>query len=213
MKKLTIFLASTAAALTLAGTVANAGRATDGDLKILFWQAVSTLNPYLSGGTKEIYSASLTIEPLARYDQTGTLQPWLVTEIPTVDNGGVTKDMTSITWKLKPDVKWSDGTAFTAEDVIFTWQYCTAPDGGCAQKAQFEGIKSVEAPDAHTVKVTSPSRNTTPTAPSSAPSSRSSRRRNSRIASVPRLRAAPRPTLAPSAPAHSSSRNSSRTTW
>lgn len=154
MKKLTIFLASTAAALTLAGTVANAGRATDGDLKILFWQAVSTLNPYLSGGTKEIYSASLTIEPLARYDQTGTLQPWLVTEIPTVDNGGVTKDMTSITWKLKPDVKWSDGTAFTAEDVIFTWQYCTAPDGGCAQKAQFEGIKSVEAPDAHTVKVT-----------------------------------------------------------
>lgn len=154
MKKLTIFLASTAAALALAGTSANAGRATDGDLKILFWQAVSTLNPYLSGGTKEIYSSSLTIEPLARYDQTGTLTPWLVTEIPTVENGGVAKDMTSITWKLKPGVKWSDGSAFTAEDVIFTWQYCTAPDGGCAQKAQYEGVKSVEAIDPTTVKVT-----------------------------------------------------------
>ncbi|MBB4102163.1 peptide ABC transporter substrate-binding protein [Allorhizobium borbori] len=154
MKKLTVFLASTAAALALAGTAANAERATDGDLKILFWQAVSTLNPYLSGGTKEIYSSSLTIEPLARYDQTGTLTPWLVTEIPTVDNGGVAKDMTSITWKLKPGVKWSDGTPFTAEDVIFTWQYCTAPDGGCAQKAQYEGVKSVEALDPTTVKVT-----------------------------------------------------------
>ncbi|MFY1017185.1 ABC transporter substrate-binding protein, partial [Escherichia coli] len=51
-------------------------------------------------------------------------------------------------------MKWSDGTPFTAEDVIFTWKYCTAPDGGCAQAAQYEGVKSVEAVDPHTVKIT-----------------------------------------------------------
>lgn len=153
MRKVQLLLASTVAALVLAGTAAHAERGTDGDLKILFWQAVSTLNPYLSAGTKEVYSSSMIIEPLARYDEKANLVPMLVTEIPTVDNGGIAKDLLSITWKLKPDVKWSDGTPFTADDVIFTWKYCTAPDGGCAQKAQYQGITNVEAIDKSTVKV------------------------------------------------------------
>ncbi len=153
MNKFKLLLAGTAAALASFGSVAHAARGTDGDLKILFWQAVSTLNPYLSGGTKEVYSSSMVIEPLARYNENGELVPTLVTEIPTVDNGGVAKDLLSMTWKLKPDVKWSDGSPFTADDVVFTWKYCTAPDGGCAQKAQYEGVKSVEAIDKTTVKV------------------------------------------------------------
>ncbi|NTE88133.1 peptide ABC transporter substrate-binding protein [Agrobacterium rubi] len=154
MRKSNILLAGSVAALAFGVPAAHAQRGTDGDLKILFWQAVSTLNPYLSGGTKEVYSASMIIEPLARYDEKGELVPTLVTEIPTLANGGVSQDLLSMTWKLKPDVKWSDGTPFTADDVIFTWKYCTAPDGGCAQAAQYEGVKTIEAPDAHTVKIT-----------------------------------------------------------
>ncbi|TWF52099.1 peptide ABC transporter substrate-binding protein [Neorhizobium alkalisoli] len=154
MKNLKLALIGTVAALGLATSAAQAARGTDGDLKILFWQAVSTMNPYLSGGTKEVYASSMVIEPLARYDEKGELVPMLVTEIPTVANGGVAKDLLSMTWKLKPDVKWADGTPFTADDAIFTWQYCKAPDGGCAQGAYFEGVKSVEAPDPHTVKIT-----------------------------------------------------------
>lgn len=123
MKKRSVLFASTVAAMAFAGSVAHAERGSDGELKILFWQAVSTLNPYLSGGTKEVYSSSMVIEPLARYDEKGELVPMLVTEIPTIENGGVAKDLLSMTWKLKSDVKWSDGTPFTAEDVIFTWKY------------------------------------------------------------------------------------------
>ncbi|TDK39523.1 peptide ABC transporter substrate-binding protein [Rhizobium deserti] len=154
MKNIKLLLAGTVAALAFAGSAAHAERGSDGDLKIIFWQAVSTLNPFLSGGTKEVYSSSMVIEPLARYDEKGELVPTLVTEIPTLENGGVAKDLLSMTWKLKPDLKWSDGTAFTAADVIFTWKYCTAPDGGCAQAAQYEGVKNVEAPDPLTVKIT-----------------------------------------------------------
>jgi peptide/nickel transport system substrate-binding protein len=154
MKNLKLLLAGTVATLAIAGTAAQAARGTDGDLKILFWQAVSTMNPYLSGGTKEVYASSMVIEPLARYDEKGELVPMLVTEIPTLENGGVAKDLLSMTWKIKPGVKWSDGTPFTAEDAIFTWKYCTAPDGGCAQAAQYEGVKSVEAPDPQTIKIT-----------------------------------------------------------
>ena len=63
--------------------------------------------PYLSGGTKELEAASLVLEPLARYDQDGNMVPWLAQEsVPTVDNGGVSADLTTITWKLKEGLVW-----------------------------------------------------------------------------------------------------------
>lgn len=152
MKALRSILVGTAAAAVFA-TSAYAARGTDGDLKILYWQAVSILNPYLSGGTKDVEGASLVIEPLAKFDENANMVPALVTEIPTLENGGVAKDLKSITWKLLPDLKWSDGGAFTADDVVFTWQYCTNPEAKCQQKAKFTDITSVEALDPHTVRI------------------------------------------------------------
>ncbi len=72
-------------------------RGEDGNLNILFWQAVSILNPYLSGGTKDVEASALVLEPLARYDENATLIPWLAEEIPSLENGGVAEDLTSIT--------------------------------------------------------------------------------------------------------------------
>jgi peptide/nickel transport system substrate-binding protein len=129
-------------------------RGRDGDVKILYWQAPSILNPFLSGGTKDVESASLIIEPLARFTETGAMVPWLVTDVPTVANGGVSADLMSITWNITPGLKWSDGTHFTSADVKFTAEYCMHPEGGCAQGAKFDGVESVEAIDDLTVKVT-----------------------------------------------------------
>ena len=133
---------------------AFAERGSDGNVSIIYWQAPSILNPFLSGGTKDVESASLVIEPLARYDQDGNLTPWLVEEVPTVENGGVSADLTSITWKITPGLTWSDGTPFTSADVKFTADYCMHPEGGCAQLTKFEGVTSVEAVDDLTIKVT-----------------------------------------------------------
>lgn len=77
--------------------MAMAERGSDGHVSIIYWQAPSILNPYLSGGTKDLESASLILEPLARYDENGAMVPWLSNEIPTVENGGVSADLTSIT--------------------------------------------------------------------------------------------------------------------
>jgi peptide/nickel transport system substrate-binding protein len=147
-------LAVGASWLLLAQTPALAARGSDGELKVLFWQAVSTLNPYLSGGVKELFASSLVLEPLASFDEKGVIVPRLVEALPTAENGEISADLTSVTWKLKPGVKWSDGSPFTAEDVVFTWTYCTAPGGGCAQATKFEGVKQVEALDPLTVKIT-----------------------------------------------------------
>ncbi|WP_120500760.1 peptide ABC transporter substrate-binding protein [Roseovarius sp. EL26] len=141
------------AAFLAVSSYAYAERASDGQLNIIYWQAPSTLNPYLSGGTKDLQAASLIVEPLARYTQTGALTPWLAEAIPTVKNGGVSEDLKQITWTLKEGLKWSDGTPLTSEDVKFTWEYCTADGGGCAQIEKYGGISSVETPDDRTIIV------------------------------------------------------------
>ncbi len=156
--KLKTALLGAAALAALAPTAFAAGhegpRGRDGEVKIIYWQAPSIMNPFLSGGTKDIEAASMVVEPLARYDPEGTMLPWLVEEIPTVENGGVNEDLTQITWKITPGITWSDGTPFTSADVKFTYEYCTHPEGGCAQATKFEGVSSVETPDEQTVVVT-----------------------------------------------------------
>jgi peptide/nickel transport system substrate-binding protein len=151
MKRTSLMLG--AAALVLAPAAALAERGASGHLNIIYWQAPSTLNPFLSGGTKEIESASLVLESMARFDNTGTMVPWLAEEIPTVENGGVAEDLTSITWTIAEGVMWSDGTPLTSADFAFTYEYCTDPEGGCAQVSFFEGVTSVDTPDDRTVVV------------------------------------------------------------
>lgn len=125
-----------------------------GDLKILYWQAITILNPHQATGTKDFDGATVILEPLARYSEKDELTPYLAEEIPTIENGGIAKDGTTITWKLKKGVKWSDGSDFTADDVVFTWQYCADKETACTTVANFEPIAKVEAVDPTTVKVT-----------------------------------------------------------
>ncbi|WP_028956075.1 peptide ABC transporter substrate-binding protein [Sulfitobacter sp. 20_GPM-1509m] len=156
--KLKTLLLGAAASVALAPMAMAAGhegeRGRDGEVKILYWQAPSILNPFLSGGTKDIEASSLVLEPLARYNETGEMVPFLAVEVPTVANGGVSEDLTTITWKIKEGLKWSDGTPVTSADVKFTAEYCMHPEGGCAQGAFFDGVENVEAVDDLTVKVT-----------------------------------------------------------
>ena len=110
------------------------------EVKVLFWQAPSTLNPYLTGGTKDIEAAAPVLEPLAHYDEKTNMVPILVDEIPNLENGGVAPDLLSITWKLKPGLIWSDGTPLTAADVAFTGEYCLHEEMGCTAAASFEDV-------------------------------------------------------------------------
>ena len=58
--KLKSFIIGTAAALSVA-SMAIADRGSDGHVNIIYWQAPSILNPYLSGGTKDVESSSMII--------------------------------------------------------------------------------------------------------------------------------------------------------
>ncbi len=123
-------------------------------LTILYWQAPSVPGPYLSAGYKDRDAGAITLEPLAKYDPDGNLRPALASEIPTIENGGVSRDLKTITWKLRNGLKWSDGSEMTADDVVFTWEYCSNEATGCTAEDAFDGIASVEAVDDLTVKIT-----------------------------------------------------------
>jgi len=139
--------------LTLSSFGGLSAAQSEDTLNILLWQAASHLNPYLANGGKELQSASLVLEPLARYDPQGNMVPFLATEIPTVGNGGVSEDLTSITWNLRDDILWSDGTPLTSADVVFSAEFCMNPDTGCTA-TNFDGVASVEALDDYSVKIT-----------------------------------------------------------
>ena len=123
-------------------------------LTILYWQAPSLPGPYLSGGYKDRDAGAITLEPLAYYSPEGELVPALAADIPTIENGGISPDLLSITWKLKEGVKWSDGSDMTADDAVFTWRYCSDEATGCTAEDAFTGVASVEAVDEHTVRIT-----------------------------------------------------------
>ncbi len=123
-------------------------------LKLLYWQAPTILNPHLSNGFKDAEASRITLEPLASFDEKGKLIPFLAAEIPSAENGGVAKDGKSVTWKLRKDIKWSDGKPFTAKDIIFTYEFVTNPKVAAITAGTYEIIRDIRAIDDYTIKIT-----------------------------------------------------------
>ena len=148
--------AGTGAPATVAATAAPvAKRGLGGDLKILYWQAPTILVGHQATGTKDHDAGRLMLEPLASWDKAGNpLANGLASEIPTIANGGVSKDLTTVTWKLRTGVKWSDGSAFSADDVAHTFTYQSDKASATSTSSVTEGVTSVVAKDPNTVVIT-----------------------------------------------------------
>ncbi len=134
---------------------AQTTRGGGGALKILYWQAPTLLNPHFANGTKDADASRIFYEPLANWDSEGNLVAVLAAEIPSIQNGGIAADGTSVTWKIKRDVKFHDGTPLTADDVVFNWEYCRNPETSTVTSGSYINVK-VEKIDSHTVKVIFP---------------------------------------------------------
>ena len=125
-----------------------------GTVKLLLWQAPTLLNPHIALGTKDQEACRLFYEPLAGWDQDGNLVPILAAEIPSKENDGLTEDGLSVVWKLKRGVKWHDGAPFTADDVIFNWEYAKNPETAAVSIGSYKEVKLVEKVDDYTVRLT-----------------------------------------------------------
>jgi peptide/nickel transport system substrate-binding protein len=73
--------------------------------------------------------------------------PILITEVPTVENGLLAEDLTSVTFNLLEGVTWSDGEPFTANDVRFTWEWVMDDENAAPLQALWQPIEDIEVAD------------------------------------------------------------------
>jgi ABC-type transport system substrate-binding protein len=128
-------------------------RAQADTLRLLFWQAPTILNPHLVRGIPDYASARCCFEPLLTADDDGQLIPVLAAEVPSSENGGLPDERTVI-YRLRPGIVWADGEPFTADDVVFTYQFITNPQTAATTGQLYQLVDRVEALDAFTVRVT-----------------------------------------------------------
>ncbi|MDP2627562.1 MAG: peptide ABC transporter substrate-binding protein [Candidatus Rokubacteria bacterium] len=145
--------AGLAQAQTPAATFTPTRRGGGGQLRTLWWQAPTLLNPHFANGTKDQDAARIFYEPLAGFDPDGNVVPILAAEVPSVTAGTLAKDLTWVTWRLKRGVTWHDGKPFTAEDLVFNWEYVADPATAAVTSGSYREIAKIETPDSHTVKV------------------------------------------------------------
>lgn len=116
---------------------------TDGD--------IPTLNPHLTQQLTLFFISSLTMAWLIKWDVHNNPIPELATEVPTPENGGVSKDGLTITYHIRKGVKWSDGAPFNADDVVFSTRVVLNPANNEVSRLGWDHIKKIDEPNKYTV--------------------------------------------------------------
>ncbi len=124
-----------------------------GILRIAIQSESKNLNTLLASNTTDAMIDDLIFDPLVTADAKGNFVPVLAAEVPTQENGGISKDGLTVTYHLRKGVTWSDGAPFTSKDVKFSWQAMLNPNNNVVSRHGFDEVKSVDTPDAYTVVV------------------------------------------------------------
>lgn len=148
-------LAAALAVLALAACSKGAGPAAGGQgnavLRVASYAEPTSLNPILETNTAENFIASLAFDLLVTIDAQGNEVPDLAQQVPTLQNGGISKDGLTITYRLRRNVKWQDGAPFSSADVKFTWQAIMNPQNNVVERRGYDQVRSVDTPDPYTV--------------------------------------------------------------
>jgi len=151
------FLAGTAA-LGVAGALgpreatAQAAPQKGGQIIVGISQEPQNFNPLMPTIESQRGVHMAIFDDLWRIDGKGNFVPDLAVAIPTQTNGGISKDGTVFTVKLRSDAKWHDGRPFTARDVVFTWQTLMSGKVTAFSTVGFDQIADMWTADDTTVK-------------------------------------------------------------
>jgi len=124
-----------------------------GTLRILMWDAPTLLHPHFGRGLRDFAVQRIFYEPLAAPAADGTFVPVLAEELPNVKAKTLAKDGQWVIWRLKRGVVWHDGAPFSADDVVFNWEFALDPSTAAGTRAAYEDIKSIDRLDQYTVKL------------------------------------------------------------
>ncbi|MDQ6825574.1 MAG: peptide ABC transporter substrate-binding protein [Candidatus Eremiobacteraeota bacterium] len=125
-----------------------------GVLRVGIQSEPKNLNPVLASNTTDNAITRLMFDPLISADAKGNPVPMLAAQVPTLQNGGISKDGLTITYKLRPNVKWQDGQRLTSKDVKFTYEAVMNSNNNVTSRRGYDLVKSVATPNATTVVFT-----------------------------------------------------------
>ena len=150
MKLLRLAVAATAAFALFACSKAGVRSGPSDQLRVAININPTQLNPILPQNTMENFVDGLIFDMLVTQDANRHQVPDLAATVPTVANGGISKDGLTITYHLRRTVKWHDGVPFTSKDVKFTWQAVMNPSNNVVSRRGYDQVASVDTPDDYT---------------------------------------------------------------
>lgn len=117
-------------------------------------QTLDPLFAHVDASSVEQQVARLAFEPFVDVDEHGRAVPVLLGRIPTVENGGLSRDGRTITYHLRAGVRWQDGVPVTAHDVVWTLHAILDDRNPVRSRAGYDRIAKAEALDSRTVRIT-----------------------------------------------------------
>ncbi|MFY9720806.1 MAG: peptide ABC transporter substrate-binding protein [Candidatus Cybelea sp.] len=105
------------------------------------------LNPLLDSASPMLDLSMFIYSWTVRYDQNARPVPDALRELPTIQNGDVSKDGLTLKYKLRPNMKWQDGVALTCKDLRFTWQVVMNTHNNVVTTDGFKDIGSIDCTD------------------------------------------------------------------
>jgi peptide/nickel transport system substrate-binding protein len=117
-----------------------------GTVVVGVYQEANSLNWILTGGNISFATMTLSpmFDPMLRVNQQSQLEPALLAEVPSVANGGISKDGMTYTLRMRPGVKWDDGAPCTMRDWAFTWKWIMTPKNGAIITSGWDKIANVQ---------------------------------------------------------------------
>ena len=124
-----------------------------GTLRVGFYESLDNLNPLLTLQSYVGEVETLVFSGLVQIDDHHQLVPDAALVVPTLANGGVSKDGLTITYHLRHGITFSDGVPLTSADVAYTWQQAENPLNNTPNREPADRVASLTTPDPYTVVV------------------------------------------------------------
>jgi peptide/nickel transport system substrate-binding protein len=124
-----------------------------GHLRVAVQSDLKNLNPLLNSNTTDVFVDRLMFEPLVTADAKGNPLPMLAVQVPTSQNGGISRDGLTIAYHLRKDARWTDGVPVTSADVKWSWQAIMNPNNNVVSRHGYDYIAGIDTPNPQTAVV------------------------------------------------------------
>jgi len=139
-----LLLSACGGGATTSTTTSTGAQVTGGTWIDDLYEEPDSLLPNMSSETFATIVMDGLYAPLIYGTPQGQLMPGIATSVPTVQNGGVSADLKTVTFNLRPGLVWSDGKPLDARDVDYSWKLWANPKAAAYNTVFAQDIASAD---------------------------------------------------------------------